>query len=167
MLDFPNIATTPSGITAGEELSHPMRMALASHNALPLTYHRVIEEGTYDDFKECIFRVCADRIFGIMMEDLAGDCHSDGIRCIVSGRTWEYASPLACFTKATMHMTIEQAVIQTIEINDYLKSLAARYGFVYNRMQTNHKAHRILPDGYAMVAPVMEVDAEIVWPYWM
>lgn len=155
----------PSGIPAGSELAGPLRTALAAHAGLPLAYQAVIEDGTYDQIKACIFRVLSYRVCEVAMEDIKAECHAQQIRCEMQHRQWNYfqsKTPM-CVTTVCLMMS---ASSYDADIKDFLEYLAKKYEFRYNRMQLNRKSYTRLDNDHVFLDPSVEVEAEIMWPYW-
>lgn len=173
------LAFMPSGIKPGSELTPSMREALERHaGRLPLAYQPVIEEGNYEDFKACVFRVCSDRAVEVIMKDLEQECYDKGIATRAAQRTWNYSpdTGMRCVTCVHLVMTIPRP--EKVDVREYLAYLADKYGYTYNRMTVNtsrgDRPLRIRMDGLMAVMddgmyrePTVSVEAELVWPQWM
>lgn len=170
----------PSGVKPGSELSHVMREALQRHaGQLPLAYQPVIEQGGYDDFKDCVLRVCSDRAVEVIMNDMEQECCANGIALRVASRTWNYTQQvkMRCVTCVHVAMTIPR--LERVDVKEYLAYLSEKYGFTYNRLSVDtsrgeRHCLRVRLDSLMQVMddglyrePTVNVEAELVWPQWM
>jgi hypothetical protein len=138
--------------------------------SIPVTYYPVIEEGDYDDFKACVFRVCACRVCEVALEDMVQECNEQGIRCYHQNREWKY-SDRQCVT--TVQMRFEATNDCRVDVQEFFRYLAGKYGFVYNRITMSRP--RPVPislgrggysDSYMYETRGIELEVEILWPYW-
>ena len=169
MITFPNEHFMPSGIHAGEDLSQPMRDTLAHRQMTPPAYLPVMEDGTYDEIKECVFRVCSIRVCQVKLEDMQDELRGMKIRCQVQERKWMYQSSVARMLGATVvqvQLQIIRGDTPNLEIESLLQYLSRTYGFKYNRCSVNRKAATRIDHQYATLDPSIEVEMEITWPYW-
>ena len=165
-INLPHDAFMPSGIRVGADLSQPLRDALTHHAGLPLEYQPIIEEGTYDDFKDCIFRACSLRACEVRLEDMRAEFGERKIRFAHQQRHWKYALERQCVTAVEVQLMFCTGDMGTEQVTDFLEFMAKKYGFRYNRLSVNHKACTVLNNNYVTFDPSVEVDMEIVWPYW-
>jgi hypothetical protein len=159
----------PSGIHPGTELSLPLREALTAHAGVPLMYHPVIEDGSYEDFKACVFRVCSVRACEVALEDMDQECREQGGIMRSQHRRWNYAPEHRCVTSIEIQMEVKRGSRLSHELEDFLSYLARKYGFVYNRVTINHQRERAEMAGYERGyhhESSLGVEMEIVWPYW-
>ena len=164
MIQMLNDHFMPSGIPAGSELAGPMRTALEAHAGLPIAYQAVIEDGTYDQIKACIFRVLSYRICEVAMEDVKLECREHRITCEMHQREWKYfADPTP---KCVTAVSVRMVGTPDMDMQSFLEYLANKYGFRYNRMQTNRRAITQIDRDHVFLDPSVEIEAEIVWPYW-
>ena len=170
----------PSGVPAGSELAPAFRQSLEHLAGVPLALQPVVEDGTYDEIKACVFRVLSYRVCEVAMEDIVVECRAQDINCTVARRQWQYAQgPLPkLFTTVDMRMTMDNHP----DIQDFLEYLARKFNFRYNRISVNRKRCTQSPlkkvqgvgqsgavdkpTDYLFLDPSTEVEAEIVWPYW-
>jgi hypothetical protein len=169
-LDTLNIATLPSGIHAGNDLSRSMLDALENHAGVPLTYQHVIEEGSYEDFKQCVFRVLSVRICEIELDDMVQECAEQHIICSHQQREWRYAQHRQCVT--TVQMRFQTTNNCSIDLQEFFHYLSRKYHFGFNKICVSRPARPIslsrsgIYDA-AMYAPSQtELEVEILWRYW-
>lgn len=141
--------------------------ALHNHAGVPLAYQPVIEDGTYDEIKACVFRVCSMRICEVALEDMEEECRAHSITCVASQRKWHYAQERHCVTVAEMRFQANEA---SANLQDFFLYLAKKYEFVYNRICLSRPISRI-HDGrgehaFVRSTGVTELEVEILWPYW-
>lgn len=165
-IELQQAAFMPSGIPAGSELAPAFRQSLEHLAGVPLALQPVVEDGTYDEIKACIFRVLSYRICDVAMEDITDECRAQGIKCQFQRREWKYFQTPAPSLCTTVQMNLNMD--RHDNINGFLEFLARNYNFRYNRMAVNHRQCTQSPinAAYVFLDPSIEVDAEIVWPYW-
>jgi len=163
---------TPSGIRAGDDLSQPLRDVLSSHAGVP-HYQSLIEEGTYDDFKACVFRACAHRAYEVCLGDMRLDLSGRRIEFDFHQRCWCYGQHNRCVTTVEARLVFcASERLNSEKVTEFLADMAIKYGYSYNRLAVNHKAytalsHRASRSHLTMLDPSVEVEMEIVWPFWM
>lgn len=163
-------STMPSGVPAGHPLSRTLLDALYNHMSIPVTYYPVIEEGDYDDFKTCVFRVCACRVCEVALEDMVHECNEHHISLQHQNRQWKY-SDRQCVT--TVEMRFEAHNDCSEDVQEFFRYLANKYGFVYNRITISRPRPTPLSiggggfhDSYMYERRGVELEVEILWPYW-
>ena len=158
------VVLAPSGIHPGATLSAPLLEALERHGGKPLYLQPVIEEGSYADFKACVFRVCSARVCEVALLDLERECCDRGINVNLQYRTWNYdcSGDHRCWTRVEMRMRLK-ADLAVDEAKAFLSDLASKHGFVYNRIDIRKACSNM--DQYGLLSHV-EIEAEILWPYW-
>lgn len=157
----------PSGIPVGTELGGPMRDALTRHTAgLPLSLQPIIEDGTPEEIKACIFRALSGRTCEIWLEDIAVECSRHGFKCEVYGRQWSYqqTTALKCVTSAQVRFVTTNA---EVDIEEFMAFLSTCFEFRYNRLRVNRRKCTQIDFDRVILDPSIEVEAEIMWPYWM
>jgi hypothetical protein len=155
----------PSGVPVGEPIGPVLLNQLQAHAEVPKAYHPVIEDGTYDEFKECIFRVCSLRGCEVLLADFEAECRGLGIELQLQRRHWFYARNTRCLTMVEVRMLFGRTPVEDLE--SFLDYLSRRYEFVYNRLCVSHaRRSSMAMRDYAGVTEV-EVSAELTWPYWM
>lgn len=165
----------PSGIQPGDALSLPLRESLARHARVPPMYQPVIEDGNYNEFKDCAFRVCAIRVCEVALEDIEAECKSKGVLVRAQLRRWQYAPEHECATSVEMVMEVERGTQMADELQEFLHYLSRKYGFHYNRCVVN--SYRAIPrmigrgseHGYYSDTDSsrIQVELQIVWDQWM
>ena len=160
----------PSGVPAGSDLGPELRAALQHHVGTPLKYQPVIEEGTYDDFKACVFRVCSSRALQVSMEDVKAECQRNQVTCEFYEYLWGYLAPRQLVTSVQVRMVFKEPMPLAVE--DFLKQLANSHDFTINKLCQNFTGHRVegLRYGHGFRAfrdTTLEVEMEITWPYWL
>jgi hypothetical protein len=159
----------PSGIHPGTEISSALRGALAMHIGVPV-YQPVIEEGTYADFKACVFRACSVRICEVALEDMEQECIQKGVYCLrCQHRRWNYTMDRACVTSVEIRMEIRRGSRLCGELEEFLSYLARKYEFVYNTVVVNHQREFVRErdyGGYGYGEVNVTVEMEIVWQHW-
>lgn len=162
----------PSGIPPGTELSLPLRSALAAHAGVPLMYQPVIEDGDYADFKACVFRVCSLRACEVALEDIEGELVAKGARVQTQNRRWSYAPEHRCVTQWEMRLEFLPEAPLAGELQEFLDYLCRKYDFQFNRVVVNRQRERLemldgmRRGGYADYQGNIQVELEILWPYW-
>lgn len=162
-------ALMPSGIAPGNDLSPTLRDALRHHAGVPLTYQPVIEEGTYDDFKACVFRVCSMRVCEVALEDMAEECREKGGDMRADQRRWNYAQDRRCVTSVEVRLEVKRGSVLSHELDDFLSYLARKYGFHFNSLCVNHQRQRAEMIGYGdgrAHESSIEVEMVLAWPFW-
>lgn len=159
----------PSGIRPGTELSLPLREALTAHAGIPMMYQPVIEEGGYEDFKACVFRVLSVRVCEVALEDMEQECREKGGIMRSQHRRWNYAPERRCVTSIEIQMEVKRGSPMSHELEEFLSYLARKYGFFYNKVTINHQRERAEMAGYERGyhhESNLGVELEIAWPYW-
>lgn len=162
-------ALMPSGIPVGNELSPTLRDALRHHAGVPLAYQPVIEEGDYEDFKACVFRVCSVRVCEVALEDMAEECRAKGGAMRANQRRWNYSQEHRCVTSVEARIEVKRGSALSHELDDFLSYLARKYGFMFNKLCVNHQRERAEMLGYERGyyhEGSIEVEMELVWPFW-
>lgn len=162
-------ALMPSGIPPGNELSIPLREALSHHAGVPLAYQPVIEDGTYDDFKACVFRVCSVRVCEVALEDMAEECREKGGVMRAQQRHWNYSQEHRCVTSVEVRMEVKRGSPMSHELDEFLSYLARKYGFLFNKLYVTHQRDRAEMIGYERGyrhEGSIEVEMQLVWPFW-
>lgn len=165
---FDEHALIPSGIPAGGDLGRPLYEALKDHAQLPLALQPVIEDGSEDEIKACVFRVLSYRACEVMLDDMRSELHEKGIKAMFQRRTWNYhqsaprVAALKCMTVVEAHLTIDEP---SPDAHDFLMKMADRYGYRYVRFSATRKAATCI-GGFAYLEPSTEIEAQLVWPYW-
>lgn len=158
----------PSGIPAGSELTKTMLKALSTHAGVPERYRPVVEEGTYDDFKACVFRVCSYQICEVMLEDMKEDCLRVGFGCLWQHRQWVYEDESRLATRT--ELTLTGIPISDVDVGRFLKGLASTYGFEYANLTVNRNREVAVRSGGFYSCDrreKQEIQLEIMWPCWM
>lgn len=169
-LDTLNIATMPSGIHAGNDLSRSLLDALHNHAGVPLTYQPVIEEGTHDDFKQCVFRVLSVRICEIELEDMIQECAEQHIVCSHQQREWRYAERRQCVT--TVQMKFQTTSDTSLDLQEFFHYLSRKYHFGFNKICVSRPLRHIGVSRNGIYEPgryapsLTELEVEILWHYW-
>jgi len=160
----------PSGIPPGSALSLPLREALAHHAGAPAQYQPVIEEGTYEDFKTCAFRVLSNRACEIAFEDMDQEFREKGGVMRKHNLRWAYAPEHRCVTAVEVLLEVKRGSPLAHELDEFLSYQARKYGFQFNRIVVNHQRERAemigYERGYYHEANIV-VEMEILWPFWM
>lgn len=158
-------ALMPSGIPVGNELSPALRDALKHHAGVPLAYQPVIEEGSYDDFKACVFRVLSIQCCEIALDEMAEECREKGGVVRSHQRRWNYAQEARCVTSVEVYMEVKRGSVLSHELDSFLSYLARKYGFMFNKLFVSHSRQRPDERGYHYESAI-EVQMELVWPFW-
>lgn len=137
-----SIAVIPSGVPVGG-IGRDFAASLETYfGQAPLHTMTVIEEGTYDDFKACAFRVCSMMAFKVTMDALATDLFNEGLRVTGTNsdhRQWSYCHIDSWRGMVTaVEMSMELVTTQRPEIRAIFDSLGAHYGFIYDRLEVTH-----------------------------
>lgn len=159
----------PAGIPVGDDLSLPLREALSRHAGVPMAYQPVVEEGSYDDFKACVFRVCSVRVCEVALEDMAEECREKGGVMRAQQRRWNYSQDRHCVTSVEVNMEVKRGSVLSHELDDFLSYLARKYGFLFNKVCVNYQRERAEMIGYERGyyhEGSIAVEMELVWPYW-
>jgi len=163
----------PSGIPPGTDLSRPLREALAAHAGVPLMYQPVIEDGNYEDFKACVFRVCSIRVAQVALEDIEHELREKGVGVQTQQRRWSYALEHQCVTNTEMRLDVprESPLVVNNELQQFLEYLASKYDFKFNRLVVSYQRERLemleaARGGYADYAGNISVELELMWLYW-
>lgn len=156
----------PSGHQVGIPVSALLVRALG-RRGIPAAAYPVIEEGTYDDFKACAFRVCAGMAYEVALSDMTCECHDHGIRLDSQRRKWDYGEH-NCVTVVQLRMAVSREC--AIDIKDFFDYLSKKYGFVYSHLSLTQQGYRRdhLYENCGIIQEVRtELEVEIMWPYWM
>lgn len=153
----------PSGIPAGSDIGPELRTSLQHHAGTPLKYQPVIEEGSYDDFKACVFRVCSSQAMKVSMEEVKEECQRNRVSCEFYDYLWGYL-PHRLVTSVRVRMVFTEP--SQLSVEDFLKHLMNSHDFTINRLCKNYTAHR-LDHNVAYRDNRVEVEMEITWPYWL
>jgi len=163
-------ALLPSGVPVGEPIGPVMLSQLRHHAAVPAAYQPVIEDGTYDEFKECVFRVCSLRVCEILLADFEAECRGLGVELQLHQRRWFYAQNVRCLTMVEARMRLGRGHQVMEDLESFLAYLSKRYEFVYNRLCISHSRPSPTDMGgyyaYVHAWEGVEVSAELTWPYW-
>lgn len=159
----------PSGVPVGEPIGPVLLNELQIHAEVPKAYHPVIEDGTYDELKECVFRVCSIRVCDILLEDLEAECRAIGIEIQLHRRRWYYARNVRCMTAVELRLGFHRQHRVMDDLQGFLQYLSRKYEFVYNRLSTSYCRVPPVEGRYNFeydYGQTVEVCAELTWPYW-
>jgi hypothetical protein len=139
----------------------------------------VLEEGTYDDFKACVFRVCALMAFGVLMDDLSLDLATAGFRLFISAgslgshRRWCYKQDDSGRGLVTeVELTMEIVTRTKIDVEAILYRLGSLYGFIFDRLSIDRRSESSrISDAHGtayvigkFVPPTVKV--RLLWSMW-
>lgn len=143
---------------------------MAHHAGTPLKYQPVIEEGTYDDFKACVFRVCSSRALQVSMEEVKEECYRNKVTCEFYDYLWGYDSPAERRAPSRLVTSVQVRMVfnepSQLSVDDFLKHLMNSHEFAVSRLCKSYAGHRI-DHGFAYRDKSVEVEMEITWPYWL
>ncbi len=172
-----DIATMPSGVRVGSALRQDYLSALAAdYRHRPAHTRPVIEEGTYADFKACVFRVCALMAFDVMMDRLGDDLYREGLRIINSGhehRRWCFKQDdhgNGCVT--TVELVMEIVTPNPIDVEGIFNRMGSLYGFIYDQLSVDRRSTPLRIDGRfgerytAYRAQPPSVTVRFLWSQW-
>lgn len=173
-----DLATMPSGVPVGD-IDNKFVATLKSHyGQQPLHTLPVIEDGTYADFKACVFRVCALRAFEVLMDDLSVDLATAGLRMQVIGpgyrRRWCYKQDDNGNGLVTEVELMMEIVTRTeINVETILYRLGGLYGFIFDRLSVDRRSASIrvsseLGRDYCMTGKFQPptVKVRLLWSMW-
>lgn len=162
----------PSGVPPGEPIGDVLLRTLATHAETPPAYQAVIEEGTYDDFKACVFRVCSFRVCEVSLDNMRAEIEQRGIRCEMNHRNWKYVQQQAMRCVTVVEIRLEADAERCEGIKEFVDYLSRAYEFQFSkhhfqmyRERDSVNSGAAIGFGYCTPARIV-VELEIMWPYW-
>ena len=162
----------PSGVPVGSRLSLDYEKLMAERDPVPAHRIGLIEDGTYTEIKDCIFRALAYWIMDVAIDDMLIDIIKTGISAhIEHKRQWMFGSPHEMSRNPITELVVSMQVSSNCsppDISRLVRDLQERYGFLLDSYSTDRRScHIDAQRGYVYLDGSQSIQLNIRWPYWI
>ena len=165
------VGLIPSGQPVGKPISEALLNVLWGRRGISPAAYPIIEEGSYDDFKACVFRACAGIAHDVAMRDMMEEFYAHGIYMDAQPRQWDYFAG-GCVTKTHLLLELKREGLAealagktAVPVCELFERVALKHGFVYTPLALS--ARRRAYDAYDGTSDTMMLTTEIMWPAWV